>query len=95
MSVRVIRAVAVWLVLLAVLPFTAPFSTCDLTVPAREFSGAHIDLWLKPAPDTDKAPAVASDAALSAPRSAVVAAAPAATLAPARPSRPSRLILRI
>ncbi len=96
MSLRVIRMVAIWLVLLGVSPFTAPFSTCDLSVPVGPSSGtAHSDLWLKPAQDSDKAPVLASLADLDAPLFAILGAPPTAPTAASRPPRTSILILRI
>jgi hypothetical protein len=96
MSLRVIRAVAIWLLLLGVSPFTAPFSTCDLSVPVgRSSDDGHSELWLKPAHDSDKAPVLASPADLPAPLFATLDAQPTAPAATSRPPRTSILILRI
>lgn len=94
MSRRVIRTFAIWLMVLGISPFTAPFATCDLTVPVSD-SSSHGDLWVKPATDTDKAPAIGSTTARATPLFLVIAAVPVGTTSGARHSSPSRLILRI
>jgi hypothetical protein len=61
-SPRLFRALAVCLVVLGVSPFTAPFSTCDLSLPIGDASATDTVRWLKPPADTDTTSVVAAAA---------------------------------
>jgi hypothetical protein len=95
MSLRLIRVVAVWLVVLGVSPFTAPFSTCDPGIPVGESPDRPSELWVKPATDSDKAPVALLAPQLATPLSGVVAAVQTEAVFVVPPPNRSRLVLRI
>ncbi len=104
MGSRLSRILALWLIVLGVLPCTAPFSLCDLGTLVGQHhphdDGSSRDqnthrALVKTAPAPHRAPALATTVAPAGPAAGFVAAELATPVLRASSRRPSLLALRI